>query len=221
MFAQKLSYIASALVSILACEVIVLLVFAILPLPVGAWFPAFTYYGELVEVSPLGFLLPIILSVCLLFVSRPSAVTGKRTRGFRGRNLWLVVAIFALASTLIFVLTQNLYGSVEIPVSWAIWIVPVGAITGSLYGMVNGRRSSVLEGFANCYVVGALGLVLSDMIRTLARLTVAQEIVWGGEGLHDLVFWFGIYIGMGWVVFRLVCPKLIGLFSDALARKQD
>jgi hypothetical protein len=50
---------------------------------------------------------------------------------------------------------------------------------------------------------------------------VAQEIVWGGGGLHDLILWFGIYIGFGYAVFRLVSPKTTAVFSHAFVRKQD
>jgi hypothetical protein len=220
-FAQRLSYIVSAMVSILVSEVAILLVFQVIPSSAGVWFRAFTYVGELVEISPFGFLLPIILSACLLFVSRRATTAGRRIRVFQTRNLWLAVALFALISTLVFTLTQYAYDSVELPNSWAIWIVPVGAVIGVAYGVVDGRRSTVLEGLADCYIVAALGLAIGDVIRTLAKLVVAPEIVWGGGGLHDLVLWFGIYVGLGYAVFRLVCSKTTGIFSKALVRKQD
>src|SRR5580658_219818 len=125
-FAQRLSYVVSAVVSILVSEVAILLVFQVLPSSAGPWFPAFSYLGELVKISPFGFLLPIILSACFLAVFRRTTTTGGRIRVFRARNLWLAVALFALVSVLVFTLTQDAYDSVELPNSWAIWIVPVG-----------------------------------------------------------------------------------------------
>jgi hypothetical protein len=57
-------------------------------------------------------------------------------------------------------------------------------------------------GTAECYVLGTLAAFASDLVRTLGGLARApgEALVWGGGGLFDIVFWFGIYVSLSFLV---------------------
>ena len=69
------------------------------------------------------------------------------------------------------------------------------------YWWLRGRRLGVAWGTAECYVMGTLGAFGSDVIRTLGGLVGAPggAAVWGGGGLLDILFWFGLYVSLSFL----------------------
>ncbi|MGD0396997.1 MAG: hypothetical protein ABSB26_08865 [Nitrososphaerales archaeon] len=56
---------------------------------------------------------------------------------------------------------------------------------------------------AELYVIGVLGMPLSDLVRAFTGWSRApgEALVWGGGGSHDLVLWFGFYMAVSSVVY--------------------
>jgi len=79
-------------------------------------------------------------------------------------------------------------------------------VTGVDYWWLRGRGMGLAWGAAECYVLGTLAAFASDLIRTLGGLARApgEALVWGGGGLFDIVFWFGIYVSLSFLILSIL-----------------
>jgi hypothetical protein len=188
----------------------------ILPRIVGPDFLLLRYRDELILVDLIGAVIPLF--VCLIailgIVLDISHRETNRTHevALRDAGFWLVVLTLALASTAVFTLASAEFGGLILPVSWSIALMPGGAVVGVTFGLTRWKDETPLAGFLECYVLGTLVMLISDIVRTLSGLVNAPILVWGGDGVHDLVFWFGIYTGIPFLVFTVLRPRLLVLW---------
>lgn len=181
----------------------------------GPEYLLFPYNGELVAIGLTGGVLPLLVSAVVLAAwMGPKA--GKRRGVFRSPAYWLAVVVVSIFVTLFFSAAHELYGGLGLPKLWAFWLVFVGGVIGVDYWWLRGRRLKVGEGTAECYVLGTLSVFASDVTRTLTGLASApgEAAVWGGGGLLDLLFWFGLYIALSFLILRIFL-SLIPLPSRA------
>jgi hypothetical protein len=165
----------------------------------------FPYDDEVVGISLWGGIIPILASLLIL----ETGTWDKRDpRPFRSWRYWLVVLATALVATIVFSVSHELIGGLELSKPAAIVAIEVGAATGIGYWWFRGQRLPLVQGIAECYVMGTLGIFGSDVIRTLSLLatTPGAATVWGGGGLHDLVLWFGLYVSISFTCVRVLIP---------------
>lgn len=172
----------------------------------GPTFALFPYNGELVAIGAAGGLLPLALSFLLVVaLTGPSRDPGEPAP-FLSLAYWLGVAALALLITGFFSASHAFYGGLGLSKLWAFWLVLAGGVAGVDYWWLRGWRLGVVEGTAECYVMGTLGAFASDVVRTLTGLARApgEAAVWGGGGFLDILFWFGLYMALSFVSFRAI-----------------
>jgi len=211
-----LSGAVAILVSTLAC----LILQQHLNSDFGVAYSLFGFGNEIVAVDLLGGVVPLLASATLI----ASAVLRAEMRGgpipFRSPLLWLTMMAISLVSVLVFALASDLYGGAGIPISWARGMVAVGSTVGAGYAATLGQKRTLLEGIAECYAIGALAMFVGDVLRTFAGLVSGPIIVWGGGGALDLLLWFGAYMALAFLVFRIVRPRVQARLSG-LTRKRE
>lgn len=203
----------SAALAIFGASVFCLFLQDLAPSGPGPEYPLFPYNGGLVAIGLIGGVVPLLASA-LVVAARTGPRSGdEKEAPFKSRVFWLAVALIALFLTAFFTAAHALYGGLGLPKLWAFWLVFAGAIAGVDYWWLRGKRLGVLEGTAECYVMGTLGVFASDLIRTLTGLASApgKAAVWGGGGFLDILFWFGLYVALSFVSFR----ALHGLLARA------
>jgi len=168
----------------------------------GLGIALFPLYSEEVGIDLYGAVLPVLLSIVLVVVVEPSSKIGGRSTLFRGRLFWALVfslSIFALA---VFGLVQANSGSLVALVRFGSLFAALGAVIGLAY-TAERRNESPLGRAAELYVIGVLGMFLSDLVRTFTGWSQApgEALVWGGGGSHDLVLWFGFYMAASSVAY--------------------
>jgi hypothetical protein len=191
---------AAAMVSSAVGLLVMLVAEAMVPPRTGPQQFLFTYNGELVFIDVVGGLLPLIISLEFI-VMFGLIIPSTRGTAFRGSSFWFSLLGVALALTAAFSIASSIYGGFALPLSWSIALIPAGSLLGILYRSSRGRRTTLVVGFAECYVLGTLATLLSDVIRTGVGFSSLQAVAWGGGGTHDLVFWFGIYVSFSMVLF--------------------
>ena len=172
----------------------------------GPVYSLFPYDGEVVAIGLVGGILPLLASLAMVAASPGSRADGARPHAFRSPAYWLAVLVMALLVTLFFTASQELYGGVGLSKSWAVGLLLAGCVTGVDYRWLRGRRLGAAWGTAECYVLGTLGAFGSDAVRTLAGLArlPREAVVWGGGGLFDIVFWFGLYVSLSFLSFGAI-----------------
>jgi hypothetical protein len=185
------------------------------PGPVYALFP---YDGEVVAIGLVGGLLPLLASVAMFVASAGRHLDGARPHPFRSRAYWVAVLAAALLVTLLFTASQGLYGGVGLSKLWAILLLLAACATGAGYWWLRGRRLGAAWGAAECYVLGTLGSFGSDAVRTLTGLArlPGEAVVWGGGGLFDIVFWFGLYVSLSFLSLYLILAVVIRAYGTML-----
>lgn len=190
-------------VSTVAASLISLYLQRVVPSGAGPAYAIFDYNQEVVGVSILGAVLPILVAVIAIvviyFFSWPASVP----RHGIGLSFWFAVFLTTVLSVAAFFVSGLLYGGLYLTHSWAEGAVFVGAAGGVAYAWFNERGRNIARTTAECYAIGTIGMALSDVVRTSAGLVSLQGgvAVWGGGGLLDLVFWFGIYLALGSMIF--------------------
>jgi hypothetical protein len=172
----------------------------------------FQYGGETVAIGLAGGGLPLLVSLAL--VASLVGGSGEDDHApFRSEAYWAGVLLIAIFVTGVFSASGALYGGLGIPRVWAFWLVVAGGAAGVGYWMLRGKSLGLAAGAAECYVMGTLGVFASDVIRTLSGQASApgELAVWGGGGLLDVFFWFGIYVALSFVGLRV----LLGTFTRA------
>jgi len=215
----------AVLLAILTSALLSIRVQDILPSWNGPAYALLHYGDEVVGIALTGAILPVSASVLIVLavvLSRRLGSGKSSHRPFVSLFYWLILLIISLIATLVFAISQDLYGGLTLPKSGTFWTGIVGAGVGIGYWYLRGRRLTWWEGAAECYVMGALGMFGSDIVRTFTGLASApgEALVWGGGGFHDLVFWFGIYAILSLLALRLYLPPLVGL-SRVLPRGVD
>jgi hypothetical protein len=205
---RKIEPLVAALVSVLVTLVACVLALNLLP-AYSAPYALFRYGDELVGIDLLGGLAPLLACLPLFFLlASDPQIPGAR---FHVSKLFSASLLLAcILPVLLFTLLQESSGSLTLgPLGGAVAILS-GAVLGAAYASLRGSEVSILRGGSECFVVCAVGIFVSDMIRTLTGLVGApgEAVIWGGGGSHDLVLWFGIYMTLSYVVFRLSLPAL-------------
>jgi hypothetical protein len=200
----------SAVVAILLSALFSILVQNAVPRASGPVYALFPYDGEVVAIGLVGGVLPLVASLAMLAAPARPRGDAERPPPFRSPAYWLAVLVVAIFITLFFTASQALYGGLGLPREWAFWLLFAGCVAGVDYWWLRGRWLGAAWGAAECYVMGTLGAFGSDVIRTLTGLARApgEAAVWGGGGLFDIVFWFGLYASLSflslWVVLALL-----------------
>lgn len=201
----------SASMAILLMTVLCVLLQGVAPTDEGPVFVLFPYNGEVVGIGLTGGLLPLLLSFLLVaFLTWPSGNADAPTP-FASLGYWLGVAALGVIITVFFSASHALYGGLGLSKLWAFWLVIAGGVAGVDYWWLRGRRLGLVGGTAECYVLGTMGVLVSDVIRTLSGLARApgEAAVWGGGGLLDILFWLGLYVAISFLCFR----GLLGAFT--------
>jgi hypothetical protein len=169
-----------------------------LPSGTGIAFELFHYDGETVGVSLFGGFAPVFFSAALIPALRP-------VRALRGPVPWAAIAGICALFIGIFGVSHDWYSGLTLTRSWASWLASFGAGLGIVLGLTR-KRLGLFATALELYAIGTLGTFASDVARTLSYQSTApgQALVWGGGGLQDLVLWFGIYMALGYLFFRLV-----------------
>lgn len=176
----------------------------------GPAYALFPYDGELVAIGLTGGLLPLLLSATIVAVWMGTRRSRDAGAPFEGDACWMGVVVIAVCITAFFTVSHALYGGLGLSKLWAFWLVLAGGVAGVDYWWLRGNRLGVVDGAAECYVIGTVGTFASDVIRTLTGLARApgEAAVWGGGGFLDVLFWFGLYMVLSFVSFRAVLGVL-------------
>jgi hypothetical protein len=168
----------------------------------GPQYFLFPYDGEIVAIGLIGGILPLLASAAMLAASTERRGDGTRPLPFRGPAYWAAVLVISLLVTILFTASQALVGGLGLSQLWAFLLLLAGGVAGVDYWWLRGRGVGLAWGTAECYVLGTLAALGSDLIRTLGGLARApgEALVWGGGGLFDILFWFGIYVSLSFVV---------------------
>jgi hypothetical protein len=200
----------SAFAAVLASAIICVLAQDLVPPGHGPEYALFLYNGELVAIGLTGGIVPLLASLAMLAAWTGPRSEGHRPAPFRSRAYWLAVFFVGVFITLFFTASHVLYGGLGLPKLWAFWLVLAGGVAGVDYWWLRGRRLGVAGGTAECYVMGTLGAFAGDVIRTLTGLASApgEAAVWGGGGLLDILFWFGLYVSVSFLSLRVILAVL-------------
>jgi hypothetical protein len=166
----------------------------------------FSYHGEILGIGLIGGVLPLLASAAMLATSTEARGGGSRPRPFASPAYWGSILVIALLVTLLFTASQAVAGGLGLSSLWAFLLVVAGGVAGVDYWWLRGGSLSLAWGTAECYVLGTVAAFVSDLIRTLGGLARApgQALVWGGGGLFDVVFWFGIYVALSFLVLSFL-----------------
>ncbi len=167
----------------------------------GPFLSLFPYLGEEVGISSLGAGLPLILSAAFVVIGLALPAGDRSAQAFRSRLYWLALLPIGLANVVAFSVSHELYGGLALTSSWATGAYFAGACLGVTYAWTRGTKLGVVPGLLEAYVLGTIGTFLADVVRTFTGLVrvPGESAVWGGGGLLDLLFWFGIYVA--WAEF--------------------
>lgn len=170
----------------------------------GPAYPLFPYGDELVAIGLTGGVVPLAVSFMMVAVWADKGTGLGDPAPFRSSWYWLGVASISVALTAFFGASHALYGGLGLSKVWAFWLVLAGGVAGVDYWGLRGRRLGLVDGAAECYVMGTLAVFGSDLIRTLTGLASAPgaAAVWGGGGLLDILFWFGLYMSISFAALR-------------------
>ncbi len=199
-----------------------LFVQSFLPKAPGPAYLLFSYNDDLIGVSALGAVAPLMLSILGVMIALQ--VRGHSdSRRKLGLRFWLSVILLAILSAFVFALSHALYGGLALPKSWALASVFVGASGGVALALRTKGTAGLLSGTAECYALGTFGMFLGDLIRTFSGQAYVPRaaIVWGGGGLLDYVFWFGIYLALGFAFFSVLRRALLRLVRPKSALPQE
>ena len=195
--------VLAVVVSTVAAALISLYIQSLAPRGSGPTFAMFSYNKEIVAISLLGAELPVLVVAVavstLYFFTWPFNMP----QGVFRRSFFISTGIVAGLSVLVFSVSRALYGGWALPPSWSEMAVFVGAGGGALYAWFRSRGKNLVATSLECYAIGTFGMLLSDVIRTLTGMVSSPggATIWGGGGLLDFVFWFGIYLALGSAIF--------------------
>ena len=151
--------------------------------------------GRLLETMPgvglnsVGFDLPL-LAAALITVALAGFRHARLSRG--GAVAYASAFVVpAVGSVLLFVMAPD-PGSLAIPEGWGLALM-IGS--GTLYAALFVGRRLISVGILEAYAIGTYAMVANDVLRTyFVPLPVAVRMLyWGGNGVFDLVFQFGLY----------------------------
>ncbi|MDG7006529.1 MAG: hypothetical protein JRM86_06295 [Nitrososphaerota archaeon] len=210
----------SASLAILSSAAACVLLQDVVPSAPGPAYALFPYGDELVAIGLTGGVVPLLVSLAIVAVWAGRRDGWAGVSPFRSRWYWLGVAAVALGITAFFSASHALYGGLGLSKTWAFWLVLFGCVAGVGYWGLRGRLLGLVAGTAECYVMGTVAVFGSDLIRTLAGLARAPgaAAVWGGGGLLDILFWFGLYMAISFAAFRGFLAMVSGAARALLAR---
>jgi len=193
----------AVVVSTVATAMVSLYLQSFAPQGAGIAYSMFSYHKEVVGISLLGAVLPVLVAavgtISISYFSWPARLSG----GVLGAPFLTAILVVAILSVSLFTVSSYLYGGLYLPKLWAEAMVFSGAAGGAIYAWYRRRGRRILLTTVECYAIGTLGMVLSDLIRTATGLAYVPggAAIWGGGGLLDFVFWFGIYLALGSAIF--------------------
>jgi hypothetical protein len=196
----RLAYLATIVVSTAVSILLIVSAEDVMPKRSGPEQLIFLFHGELVFLDVIGGLLPLLISLEFL-VLFGLIIRSTRRIAFLDLIFWVMIPGLAVVLTVIFSVATALYGGLSLPDDWSIALIPLGSVVGVAYFTSRRRGMNVAVVFAECYALGTLAVLLSDLLRTIIQFPLAPAVSYGGGGTHDLVFWFGLYIGGSVVIF--------------------
>ncbi len=205
---RKSALLIASLAAILVTLVVSVFAQNLLP-KYTSGYALFQYGGGLVGIDLYGAIVPLLACLPLLYLTR-NHTSIPEGRGFLRRRLFGVSLVLAcLLPVLPFAYVQESSGSLALGTLGGALAIILGGLLGSSYAIARGRGLSILQGGSECFIICVLGLFVSDVARTLTGLTrePGQALIWGGGGSHDLVLWFGIYMALSYLTFRLTFPR--------------
>jgi len=160
----------------------------------------FSYRGNVVAIDIVGAGIPLALS--LFFLIRLGIHSGGRISPRRiGFGASLVV-VLAAATAAEYTIWDALFGGISINTGVLLYtvILPIGFLHFWLLDRKSGSRPPI----SPAYIVGALGLTLSDLLRTFTGALNVSPLIMGGGGPWDAIFLGPLLVVIGY------------LFADAL-----
>ena len=141
-----------------------------------------------VEINLVGAVLPLLVSLIMVTY-------------YRKRLRWLRVAGFTFASFLIIASIGSIIGAIYGTISVMGWVYIIfWMLVVSWYSRLKVSRTDVWLTAGELYVIGTLGVLLDDMVRTflgflnvpVVGLRISPNI-WGAGGPLDGIFMTGMY----------------------------
>lgn len=205
---RRLASFIAALAAILVTLLVCVIALNLLP-DYYAAYALFQYGDELVGIDLYGALVPLFACLPLLYLKRghPSSMPGDA--GILLRRLFAVSLVPAcLLPVSVFALVRESSGSLVLGTLGGALAILFGGVLGAAYATLRGTEITIFQGSSECFIICVVGSFASDIIRTLTGLASASggALVWGGGGSHDLVLWFGIYMVLSYLTFRLIFP---------------
>jgi hypothetical protein len=217
---RRISLVPSAAVAVLVSSVAALIIQQHLSADIGVAYPLFSYGNEIVAADLLGCVIPLVACALLFGYVIVRAMNEGRPLPFRSPILWISMVAISFVSVIVFTLASGIYGGLGIPISWARGTVAVGSTGGAVYGATLGRARTAIEGASECYVIGALAMLLGDVIRTFTGLVNGQVVVWGGGGPLDLLLWFGAYMATASSCYRILQPRVQAKMASLFRKRK-
>jgi hypothetical protein len=166
------------------------------PVPQDAYACAlFTYQGNIVAIDLVGAAAPLLASVMLVSISF--------LRGSRTLRLGRITTYFVLMVTLgaatagEFMGFDAIFGGISVDTRLLIYtvLVPFGIAQFVLLDRSLKPNLSIPQ----CYSVGVLGLILSDIFRTFSGTLNVSPLIIGGSGPYDAVFLGPLFMVIGYL----------------------
>ena len=155
----------------------------------------FSYRGDVVAIDLVGAGIPLALSLVFVFVLFLRG--GRRINVHRIAIYFMMTVILGAAVAAEYLVWDHFYGGLSAPTQLVLFtvIVPVGIALFLLLDRMIPRKLSILQ----TYVVGTVGMALSDLFRTFSGLVNASPQIIGADGLQDGVFLDGLLLVLGYV----------------------
>jgi hypothetical protein len=148
-----------------------------------------------VAIDLVGAGIPLALS--LVFVLVLFLRSGRRINVHRIATYFMMTVILGAAVAAEYLVWDHFNGGLSAPTQLVLFtvIIPVGIALFLLLDRMIPRKLSLLQ----TYVVGTVGMALSDLFRTFSGLVNASPQIIGANGLEDGVFLDGLLLVLGYV----------------------
>ncbi len=155
----------------------------------------FSYRGDVVAIDLVGAGIPLTLSLVLVLVLFLRG--GRRINVHRIAIYFIMTIILGAAVAVEYLVWDQFYGGLSAPTQLVLFtvIIPVGIALFLLLDRKVLPKLSLLQ----IYVVGTVGMALSDLFRTFSGLVNVSPQIMGADRLQDAVFLDGLLLVLGYV----------------------
>jgi uncharacterized membrane protein len=155
-----------------------------------------------VEINLVGAVLPLLVSIVILV-------------HYRKRLRWLRIAKFTFASFVVITAIGSAIGSIYGTIAIMGWVyILFWLLIVTWYSRLRFDRSDALLTASELYVVGTLGVLMDDIVRTLLGLLNVPIVglaitpnIWGAAGPLDGIFMTGEYQVIIYLLMAIVLRR--------------